>query len=106
MTVVTECMYRHTECICVCIYTYIKDICFSVYCYVYVLMYFLLQEIVPSGDRLHVSFSSEVCMLLCAFVCVRKMFSDLTFRIKIFQHSNLCLVYVGTYVQPVTAVGD
>lgn len=42
MIVVTECVYSHTEC--VCIYTYVKDTCFSVYCYLYTLMYFLLQD--------------------------------------------------------------
>lgn len=76
MVVVTECMYRHAECVCVCIYTYIKDICFSVYCYVCVLMHFLLREgnskLSPSLVTGYMCLCSEVCMLLCAFVCVRK----------------------------------
>lgn len=73
MTVVTECMHRHTECICVCTYTYIKDMCFSVYCYVYVLMYFLLQEVIPSGDRLHVSFFRGMHAALCLCVCEKNV---------------------------------
>lgn len=76
MIVVTECMYSHTEC--VFVYTYVKDTFFSVYCYIYMYSCIFYSDMVAPSCHPLWYLCSRVCMLLCAFVCVREKCSQIS----------------------------
>lgn len=85
---------------CVYVYAYVKDMCFSVYCYLYILMYFLFQDGSSKLSLSLVSLFKGMHAALCLCVCMRKMFSDLTLKLKYFN----IVIHVGFMLQLISSL--
>lgn len=97
ITVLTECMYSHTECVCICIRICKRYVLFCLLLFIYTHVFFIprwqLQAVTLSG----IFVQGYACCFVPLCVYEKNVLRS-HIKIKIFQHSNSRWVYVATYI--------